>query len=103
MIDTFQIVGCELRGRGLALDATAVVGSEVPAERGTRLVEIAEVAYRQGTAAFQLDREDRFDLAVTVDALRALSTILGHTPAADRYRRSADVIAEILRRDQEVL
>lgn len=102
-IDAFQVTGDSLSGRGLSFDVADIVSPRQQvdgAARGARLVEIAEVTFRQGRASALLSWDDRFDLHTAVDALRALSVIVGPTPAGDRHRRAADIIARLLQ-DQE--
>ena len=94
----FQIVGDSLSGHGVVFDVAALVTSEKgdPAERGKRLAEIVEVAYRQGRDSVILSYDDRFDMHGAVEALRALAVIVGPTPTGDRYRRCADIVARLL-------
>lgn len=98
----FQLVGDSLSGHGVAFDVAALVASEKgdPAERGKRLAEIVEAAYRQGRDSAILSYDDRFDMHCLVEALRALAVIVGPTPTGDRHRRCADIVARLLQ-DQE--
>ncbi len=94
----FQIVDEKLSGRGLAFDVSALApakGSDA-AERGEKLVEIAEVIFREGRSSALLSYDDRHDMHGAVDALRSLSVITGPTPTGDRYRRMADILARLL-------
>lgn len=93
-IGKFQVVGQSLVGRGLSFDVAAFGASKK--EVDDALSTIAEVAYRQGRDSALLSYDDKFDLSCTVDALRALSVIVGPSPTGDRYRRSADIIARLL-------
>lgn len=102
-IDAFQVTGDSLSGRGLSFDVADIVSPREQinvAERSKRLVEIAEVAFRQGRTSALLSWDDRFDLHAAVEALRAISVIVGPNPAGDRHRRAADIIARLLQ-DQE--
>lgn len=94
----FQIVGDSLTGHGVAFDVAPLraTGGKLDV-----LVDIANVCYRQGRDSVLVGCDDRFDLSCTVDALRALATIVGPSATGDRYRRSADIIARLLH-DQEV-
>ena len=101
--DTFQIIGDSLSGRGLSIDVAILVASKPeidPADRGKRLAEVAEVAYRQGRSSALLSRDDRFDLNCAVDVLRGLAVVVGPTPTGDRHRRAADILSQLLQ-DQE--
>lgn len=100
-MDKFQLIGDSLSGRGLSIDVAVLIAPEQkldPTGRGTRLVEVAEVAYREGRMSALLSWDDRFDLSCAVDALRALA--VEPSPTGDRHRRAADVIARLLQ-DQE--
>lgn len=92
--DKFQIVGDSLTGHGLSF-AVARVGMSKQ-DFDAALVEMAEAVYRQGRDSAIMSYEDRFDLHGAVEALRALSVIVGPTPAGDRYRRCSDIIARLL-------
>jgi hypothetical protein len=101
----FQIAGVgsstSLSGRGLAFNVAALIGEKGdPAERGEKLVEIAEVAYREGRASAILSMEDRFELHGAVNVLRSLAVVVGPNPTGDRHRRMADIISRLLQ-DQE--
>lgn len=100
--EPFQIVGGSLFGHGLSFDVAPLVSAmqEIdPVESGKRLVEITEVAYRQGRASALLSWDDRFDLHGAVEVLRALAVIVGPL-TGDRHRRAADIIGRLLQ-DQE--
>ena len=99
----FAASGNSLAGRGVAFDAASLVASDRPGadERGKRLAEIAEVAYRQGRDSATLSWDDRFDVTCAVDALRALAVIVGPTPTGDRYRRCSDILARLLHDQQQ--
>ena len=97
--DRFQVVGESLTGHGVAFDL-ARLGVGRDADKLGALTDMANVVYQQGRDSALLSRDDRFDLHGAVDALRALAVIVGPTSMGDRYRRSADVVAELLR-DQE--
>jgi len=99
----FQVVGDSLSGRGLSFDVTGLLAVDAAAPdareagvRAARIAEIAEVAFRQGRASATLSWDDRFDLGLAVDALRALAVIVGPAPMGDRHRRAADLIAQML-------
>lgn len=96
--DRFQVVGDSLVGRGLSFAVTAFGASKKDFDAA--LCDVSEVVYLQGRSSALLPIDDRFDLHCAVDALRALAVIVGPTPAGDRYRRCADIIARLLQ-DQE--
>lgn len=106
--DPFKIVGDSLSGHGLTFDiATLVAPVDVlkidvaeEADRGKRLVEIAEVAFRQGRGSLLMARDDRFDLHCAVEVLRALAVVVGPNPTGDRHRRGADIIAQLLQQHE---
>jgi hypothetical protein len=94
----FQIENDQLTGRGLSFDVAAIVSAQAPADvdRRQTLVELTEAIYLQGRSAVLPSWDDRFDLSLTVDALRALAVLVGANPAGDRHRRAADIIARML-------
>jgi hypothetical protein len=96
----FQVTGGSLSGHGLSFDVAGLgaAGHEAD-ENSRRLVEIAEVAFRQGRASALMSYDDRFDLYAAVDVLRAIAVVVGPI-AGDRHRRASDVIARLLQ-DQE--
>ncbi|HSX22882.1 MAG TPA: hypothetical protein VLE97_08935 [Gaiellaceae bacterium] len=95
--EKFQVVGGSLVGRGLSFDVAPFGASDASKkEFDDALASVAEVAYRQGRDSVLLPYDDRFDLHCTVEALRALSVIVGPSATGDRYRRSADIIARLL-------
>lgn len=99
MRSPFQVVGDNLSGRGLSFDVTTLVGpvkESDMAKCGERLVEIAEVVFREGRASALLSYDDRHDLHGAVDVLRGLAVIVGPTPTGDRHRRMADILARLL-------
>lgn len=96
--DRFQVVGDSLSGRGLSFSIAAFGSSKKDFD--AVLCDVSEVIYRQGRASALLSCDDRFDLHSAVEALRALAVIVGPTPAGDRYRRCADIVARLLQ-DQE--
>jgi hypothetical protein len=101
--DTFQVVGDSLSGHGLSFDVAPLVAPAQKidsAERGKRLAEIAETAYRDGRASALLSRDDRFDLHCAVDVLRGLAVVVGPTPTSDRHRRAADILARLLQEQE---
>lgn len=100
--DRFHVDGDSLSGRGLAFDVAALVAPKDvdPAQRGELLVEIVEVAYRQGQDSARLSCDDRFDLHCAVEVLRALAVVVGPIGTGERYRRAADVIARLLHEQQ---
>lgn len=101
--EPFSISGDSLTGRGVAFDVAAIVASDRSgaAERGKRLAEIAEVAYRQGRDSATLSWDDRFDVTCAIEALRALAVIVGPTPSGDRYRRCSDILARLVHDQQQ--
>ena len=101
--DKFQVLGDQLSGRGLSLDASPLLGAVKVAasERDKCLVEIADVIYRQGRSSVLPSWDDRFELHNAVEALRALAVIAGHTPTGDRRRREADILARLLHQQEE--
>jgi hypothetical protein len=94
--DKFQVFGDSLTGHGLSFEVTAFGASRDKISQLDALVDAAEVVFKQGRESALLSFDDRFDLSCAVDALRALSIIVGPTPAAERYRRAADAIARLL-------
>jgi hypothetical protein len=96
--DSFRIVGDSLSGYGVSFD----VGWGAK-DHATALVDIANVAYRQGRDSARFSYDDRFDLSCAVDALRALGVIVGPIGPGDRYRRCADIIARLLQEQQDPL
>lgn len=96
--DKFQIVGDRLVGRGLSF-AVAALGV-AKTDFDAALVDVAEAVYRQGRDSALLSYDDRYDLHCAVEALRALSVIVGPMPTGDRYRRCSDIVARLLQ-DQE--
>lgn len=100
--DHFQIVGDSLTGHGLSFDvgALGVPKQSVAADKLGALVDMTNAIYRQGRESALLSYDDRYDLHGAVEALRALSVIVGPTPTGDRYRRCSDIVARLLQ-DQE--
>lgn len=96
--DKFQIVGDSLVGRGLSF-AVAAFGTSKK-DFDAALCDVSEVVYRQGRDSALLACDDRFDLHGAVEALRALAVIVGPTPAGDRYRRCADIVARLLQNQE---
>lgn len=96
--DRFHVVGDSLIGRGLSFDVAALgmLGGKSTPSHLDALVDLVEVVYRQGYESARLSYDDRFDLHSAVDALRALSVILGPSATGERYRRSADLVARML-------
>ena len=93
--DKFQIVGDSLTGHGLSFAVGAF-----KTDFDAALVDVAEVAYRQGRDSARLSYDDRFDLHCAVEALRALAVIVGPMPTGDRYRRCSDIVARLLQEQE---
>lgn len=64
------------------------------------IVEIASVVYREGRASVLMSHDDRFDLHIAVDTLRALAVVVGPSATGERHRRAADVIARLLQEQE---
>ena len=98
MKDKFTIVGDQLQGRGLAFDIGPFVKADP--ETGTELIAMGEAIYLQGRDSVSLDYNDRFDLDMAAEALRALAVIVGPT-AGHRHQRAADAISRLLQKQRE--
>ena len=95
--DKFQIVGDSLTGHGLSFDVGVLgVPATASADKFRALVDMANGIYQQGRESALLAYDDRSDMHSAVEALRALSVIVGPAFAGDRYRRCADIIARLL-------
>jgi hypothetical protein len=95
--DKLAVVGDRLSGRGLSFDISALVRAKVDSgECAERLVEICEALYLQGRESLLFSRDDRFDLSLAVETLRALAVVVGPGVAGERHRRAADVIGRLL-------
>lgn len=102
MQDKFTVVGDQLSGRGLTFDVSALVAIKVtddPESRASHLAEICEAIYLQGRASLLPSRDDRFELSLAVEALRALAVVVGNI-AGDRHRRAADSLGRLLQEQE---
>jgi hypothetical protein len=88
--DAFQIVGDSLVGRGMSFSVAAFGVSKKDFEGA--LIDVTNAVYHGGRMSVLPSYDDRFDLHCVVEALRALSVIVG--PSA------TDIIARLLH-DQE--
>lgn len=99
--DRFQVVGDSLVGRGLSFDVAAlgVLGGKSTPSHLDAIVDMVEAVYRQGRDASRLPYDDRFDLSLAADALRALAVIVGPCATGERYRRAADIISRQIQQE----
>lgn len=98
--DKFQVIGDSLVGRGLSFDI-GVLGITMTADKIGALVDMVNAIYQQGRDSALLSFDVRSDLDRAIEALRALSVIVGPTPTGDRYRRCADIVARLLQAQGE--
>lgn len=95
----FQVTGSALVGPGLSFEVAALVDPQpevnAPSDRRVVLAEIANSIYREGRASVLMSYDDRFDLSIAVETLRALAVVVGPL-TGDRHRRTADIIARLL-------
>lgn len=116
----FQIVGNSLVGAGLSFDVATLVRPcpclsprledaplepQLPADPAdpaegqkialAAIVDIANVIYREARATTLPSYDDRYELHLAVETLRALAVIVGPI-TGERHRRAADIIARML-------
>lgn len=94
MTDKFIVAADQLMGCGLTFDISALTSKKCD-DRDDRLVEICESIYRQGRESVMLSYDDRFDLQLTVETLRALAVIVGPL-TGERHCRAAAALARLL-------
>jgi len=101
--EMFQTFGDSLTGHGLSFDCDPLgipKGTSDDDPRKRALIDMANVIYKQGRESCLLSYDERFNLSGAIDALRALSTIVGF-PHGDRYQRSADILARLLQEQRD--